>query len=310
MMKKRYLFICLIAVATHAQHLPKSLEHTYETEANPRYSDEFNADRKHHKFDASKWHYRQPKPWRKGLATGKEYVQEKDGKLICFGRKHEKKAGGIVSNNYFQYGFYAFRWKTTGIHEEGKNVWHPSVWGSLDDTQKGKVPYTSGKGDSWMEIDIMEFSTWKASGTDWNADAPAYIWVDSIKKRAKVNKLGKKFGWRKAMMTDGKKDKYKGKVIGSYGFNEWQTMGMEYHPDYLQLWLVDEGEWVPVGHRIHFTDNNVKPSLRTVPKKAVKPLYWYIGNLYMPQGKAAVTEEQITECTFEVDWFHFYDLKK
>ncbi|MDO6736353.1 hypothetical protein [Wenyingzhuangia sp. 2_MG-2023] len=301
------IFFCVAHL--NAQDIPNDLKEVYQAEPSKKHSDEFNGNRKNNSFNTKKWHYRQPKPWRKGLAVGQEFVEEKDGKLICYGRKDKKKAGGIVSNDYFQYGFYAFRWKTTGIHEEGKNVWHPSVWGSLDDTKKGKVPGTYEKGMSWMEIDIMEFSTWKASRTDWNADAPAYIWVDSIQKRAKVNKLGKKFGWKKAMMTDGKKDKYKGKVIGSHSFDEWQTLGMEYHPEYLQLWQIDNGEWVKIGHRVVFTNNDVKPSLRTVPKKAVKPLYWYIGNLFMPQGKTKVTEDQITDCTFLVDWFHFHKLK-
>ena len=65
-----------------------------------------------------------------------------------------------------------------------------------------------------------------------------------------------------------------------------------------------------VGLQFRVTENDVKPSLRTVPKKAVKPLFWYIGNLYMPQGKAKFPEEEITECTFEVDWFHFHPLSK
>lgn len=305
-----YVLISSIGLAVNAQNLPKELKEVYKRKASKKYSDEFNGDRKNNAFDTKKWHYRQPKPWRKGLAIGKEYVQEKDGKLICYGRKEQKKAGGIISNDYFQYGFYAFKWKTTGIHHEGKNVWHPSVWGSLDDTKKGKVPGTYEKGMSWMEIDIMEFSTWRASGTDWNADAPAYIWVDSIQKKVKVNQpKGKAFGWKKAMMTDGKKDKYKGKVIGSHSFDQWQTLGMEYHPEYLQLWQIDEGKWVKIGHKVTFTSNDVAPSLRTVPKKAVKPLYWYIGNLYMPQGKTKVTDDQVIECTLEVDWFHYHELK-
>ncbi|MDO6801341.1 hypothetical protein Q4595_02655 [Wenyingzhuangia sp. 1_MG-2023] len=294
-------------IGVNAQKLPKELKGIYECKPDAKYSDEFNGKRKNNSFDTKKWHYREST--KKGLGQGQEFVEEKDGKLFCYGIKEKRKSGAIVSNDYFQYVWYAVKWKTTGIYHNKRNAWHPSVWGSLDDTKKGKVPGTYEKGMSWMEIDIMEFSTWKASGTDWNADAPAYIWVDSIQKRAKVNKLGKKFGWKKAMMTDGKKDKYKGKVIGSHSFDEWQTLGMEYHPEYLQLWQIDNGEWVKIGHRVVFTNNDVKPSLRTVPKKAVKPLYWYIGNLFMPQGKTKVTEDQITDCTFLVDWFHFYKLK-
>ncbi len=311
----KHLFFVLYFIGIHfvfqAQNLPKELLKTYETEPLEKYSDEFNGKRKKNSFDTKKWHYRQPKPWRKGLATGSKYVQEKDGKLICHGRKDDHKAGGIVSNKYFQYGFYAFKWKTTGIADDQRNAWHPSVWGSLNDTHNKKVPGTYEKGKSWMEIDIMEFSTWKQNGTDWNADAPAYIWVDSLQKKVKVNQpKGKAFGWKKAMMTDGKKDTYKDVVIGSTGFDKWQTLGMEYHPDYLQLWQIDGDTWVKIGHKVTFTENDVPPSLRTVPKKAVKPLYWYIGNLFMPHGKTKITEEQITNSTLELDWFHYHSLKK
>lgn len=306
-----FVFIIILSAKGFAQNVPDELSTIYKTTPSKKYSDEFNGKRRNNSFDKGKWHYRQPQPWKKGLAVGQEFVEEKEGKLICYGRKKHRKAGAIVSNDYFQYGFYAFRWKTTGISQEQKNVWHPSVWGSLDDTRKNKVPGTYEKGMSWMEIDIMEFNTWKAKGTEWNADAPAYIWVDSLQAKVKVNQpKGKAFGWKKAMMTDGVKDKYKGKVIGKYDFDKWQVLGMEYHPEYLQLWQIDGDEWVKIGHKVFFTDNDVTPSLRTVPKKAIKPLYWYIGNLFLPHGKKAITEDDITEATLEVDWFRFYPIKK
>lgn len=311
MLKRVIIVIPMLAFGyvVSAQDLPVDLEGVYKSTANKRLSDEFNGERKNASFDKSKWHFR--KSTKSGLGQGEEFVQEKGGKLICYGHKKKRKAGAIVSNNYFQYGWYAFKWKTTGIAEGKRNAWHPSIWGSLDDTRKNRVPRTDGKGDSWMEIDIMEFSTWSKTGTDWSSDAPAYLWVDSLQRKVKVNRgLGPSFGWKKAIMIDGKKDKYKGEVLGKHDFDKWQTWGMEYHPDYLQMWKKDENGWVRVGNKITFTNNEMPPSLRTIPEKAAKPLYWYIGNLFLPQGKTEIQEDQITNSTFEVDWFHYHPLLK
>lgn len=162
-----------------------------------------------------------------------------------------------------------------------------------------------------MEIDIMEFSTGSGEATDWSSDAPSYIWNDSLNKRVKVNDPnGKAFGWKKAIMIDGLKDSYKGEVIGAKGHDKWQTLGMEYHPDYIQMWKLDGNQWVKFGNTVSFSDDDKIPTLRTVPKKAVKPLYWYIGSLFLSFGKPDISEEQITNSTFEVDWFHFHSLKK
>ncbi|WP_111708271.1 LamG domain-containing protein [Lutibacter citreus] len=299
----------MVGFLSTAQELPLDLRGVYKTKPNSKLSDEFNGNRANKSFDTDKWHFR--RSTKTGLGQGKEFVQEKDGKLICYGIKDKRKAGAIVSNNYFQYGWYVFKWRTTGIDENKRNAWHPSFWGSWDDTRKNWVPETSGKGDSWMEIDIMEFSTHSKVSTDWSSDSPAYIWVDSLSQRVKVNvKPGPSFGWNKAIMIDGKTDKYKGEVIGTKGHDKWQILGMEYNPDYLQMWKKDGEQWVKIGNKVTFTNNGEIPSLRTVPKKAVKPLYWYIGNLFMPHGKTEIQEDQITNSTLEVDWFHFYPLKK
>lgn len=299
----------MVGFSSKAQELPPDLKGVYKSKPNSKLSDEFNGNRKKASFDTKKWHFR--KSTKAGLGQGEKYVQEKDGILTCYGIKSERKAGAIVSNDYFQYGFYAFKWKTTGIPHNKRNVWHPSVWGSLDDTRKNWVPGTRGKGDSWMEIDIMEFSTGGGEHTDWSSDAPAYIWTESLQKKVKVNKgEGPGFGWKKAIMIDGKKDTYNGEVIGKYGHDQWQILGMEYHPDYLQMWKKDGDKWVKIGNIVNFTDDDTMPTLRTVPKKAVKPLYWYMGSLYFTYGKTPIREEQIRNSSFQVDWFHFHSLKK
>lgn len=313
MKKSKQLMFAIACVFTtigvNAQKLPKELKGIYECKPDAKYSDEFNGKRKNNSFDIKKWHYREST--KKGLGQGAEYVQEKDGKLICYGIKDQRKSGALVSNDYFQYGWYAFKWKTTGINENKRNAWHPSVWGSLDDTRGNKVPGTTGEGSNWMEIDVMEFSTGGGEHTDWSSDAPCYIWVDSLQKKVKVNRdEGPSFGWKKAIMIDGKKDKYKGEVIGTKGFDEWQELAMEYHPDYLQMWKLDGNSWVRIGNKVTFTDNSIPPTLRTVPKKAVKPLYWYVGSLFFTYGKTPIREDQITNSTFEVDWFHYHPLKK
>ena len=292
-------------LSVNLYEMPAELKGIYSSEPNSEYSDEFNENRLGNAFDISKWHFREST--KTGLGQGNEFVQEKDGKLICYGIKSKRKAGAIVSNNYFQYGWYAFKWKATGMPEDQRNAWHPAIWGSLDDTRKNTVPGTNGPGDSWMEIDIMEFSTWPKTYTNWNSDAPAYIWVDSLNKKVKVNiEPGPSFGWEKAVMIDGIKDEYNGEVIGRSGHDQWQVWGMEYHHDYLQMWKKDGEDWVKVGNTIVFTEDEIIPSSKTVPRKAVKPLYWYIGNLFLPHGNTEIQEEQISNSTFEVDWFHFH----
>lgn len=90
----------------------------------------------------------------------------------------------------------------------------------------------------------------------------------------------------------------------------WQTLAMEYHPDYMQMWKLDKDTWVRIGNKVTFTDNTIPPTLRTVPRKAVKPLYWYVGSLFFSYGKTPIREDQITNSTFEVDWFHYHPIKK
>ena len=304
-------FLLAVVSAANGQDIPQALYGVYEQEADAKYSDEFNAKRDKNAFDTSKWHYRKTTKGRPGLGQGQEYVQEKNGKLICYGLKSTRKGGAIVSNRYFQYGFYAFKWRAKGMPHNRRNAWHPSVWGSFNDTKGSKVPSTSTRGDSWMEIDIMEFSTSSKTSTYWNTDAPAYIWVDTLMRRIKVNKgLGPKFGWKKAVMTDGVKDAFNGDVIGTKNHHKWKTLGMEYHPEYLQLWQKEGRKWYAIGHRIRLTSNKVKPSRKTVPRKAAKPLYWIIGNLFLPHGKTKIEEAQITNAKLELDWFRYHQLSK
>lgn len=314
MMKKKLKYIIgatllFTAFNLKAQDIPKELMGVYTSKPSNKFSDEFNGNRNNNIFDVKKWHYRAST--KDGLGQGPEYVQEKDGKLICFGLKDQRKSGALVSNDYFQFGWYAFKWKTTGIYHNKRNAWHPSVWGSLDDTHGNNVPRTTGKESNWMEIDIMEFSTGGGENTDWSSDAPAYLWVDSLKQKVKVNiEPGPSFSWKKAIMIDGKTDKYKEEVIGAKGHGNWQTLAMEYHPDYMQMWKLDKDTWVRIGNKVTFTDNTIPPTLRTVPRKAVKPLYWYVGSLFFTYGKTPIREDQITNSTFEVDWFHYHPIKK
>jgi len=303
-----FAFLIGIGLVSTAQDVPSAIAYMYDNTPDWDISDEFNASRKNNAIDFEKWHYRKPTPNRVGLAAGTEYVQEKDGRLICLGRKDTRKAGAIISNKYKQYGWYTFRWKTTGIDAKKRNAWHPSIWGAFHNSKDESVPGTVGENSNWMEIDIVEFDSWSTTMTEWSADAPAYLWVDSLQQKVKVNHgRGPGFGWKKAIMFDGKTDKYKGEVLGGGNYDQWQTWGIEYHPEYLQMWLLDKGTWVKVGHTVIFTENDIKPTLRSVPKQAVKPLYWLIGNLYMPQNtNVPIKEEQITNSTLEVDWFHFY----
>lgn len=295
-----------------AQNVPSAVAYMYKPTPDWSISDDFNGSRTDASFDTLKWHYRLPNESRTGLATGSDYVQEKDGKLICYGLKQTRKAGAIITNKYSQYGWYAFRWKATGIDADKRNAWHPAIWGALNNSKKESAPGTIGEGSNWMEIDIVEFNSWSTTMTEWSADAPAYLWVDSLKQKVKVNTgRGPGFGWKKAVMFDGVNDKYKGQILGGDGFDEWQTWGLEYHPEYLQMWKKDGDTWVKVGHTVIFTDNDIKPTLRTVPRQALCPLYWYIGNLYMPQNTdKPIREEEITNSTLQVDWFHFYPFAK
>lgn len=293
------LILCnlLLSIPFSAQEIPNEIKDLYRASVDRSLSDEFNAHRKENKVDLKKWIYRRTK----NSGASATFVQEKDGRLICKGIKAKKRAGGIVSRKYKQYGWYVVRWKTTGINPNARSAWHPSIWSGQTNGQHAKtadfkrIPNAKG---GWLEFDMVEFETHRPHAV-WSADAPARVYAPSLNKLVKVNDAnGKALGYKKAVMIE--------KV--SSGFSDWQIWGLEYHPDYLQMWKKEGKVWTKQGRLIKF--NNQKPSLNSIPKSCRKPMFWYLGNLYLPHGKIPIKKSEITDSTLEVDWFRFHPFKK
>lgn len=279
--------------------IPSAIAHQYESTRDTSISDEFNANRPSNSVNLNKWNYRETKE--SGAST--RYVTEENGHLICRGIKADKKAGGIVSKQYKKYGFYVTRWRTTGIDPNERSAWHPSIWsgrvnGQIRPSARELAPIIDeGYGRGWLEIDFVEFENFSSNSTHWSADAPARLFVPSINKTVKVNDAdGRALGFKKAVMVE--------KVDS--GFSDWQVWGLEYHPDYIQMWKKTGNRWDKKGEIVHFVNNINDATKTTIPKAARQEMFWYLGNLYLPQGRTPIREDQITNSTLQVDWFRFY----
>lgn len=285
------LMLFLFITASSYAQLPKEIRKIYKNKIDIRVSDEFDGNGE---VDLSKWNYRQTKP--NGIATGENFVRKVNGNLVCYGWKREKKAGGIVAKMQTHFGFIYTKFKVSGIVNSQQTVWHPSIWSGQCNGQTDATKECLKTGGNWLEIDMMEFENTPTAR--WSSDAPARLKVSELKKSVKVNDVnGRKLGYEKAVMIK--------KV--TEGFHEWKRLGLEYHPEYLQLWEVKDHEWLKLGRRIIF--DNKKPTIGSIPKACATPMFWYIGNLFNPYKNQKFVEEEVTNSTLEVDYFRFYPIK-
>jgi hypothetical protein len=293
------------------QQLPEKGDQ-YEVYRDNSVSDEFNSG----KLDTKKWGRRNTGGGSiEGYVNDKSLVQlekeTKNGfttKFVSIKATKEKgapKTAGLVSKATGFYGFYTVRFRfrgfdTADVKEKG-SVWHPAVWCALQNNTDG-VKRTATKDKSfWTEIDFME---WENGANGWSSDAPARL-KDSKGVKRKVVTKGK--GAEKAIMTKGPFQTYD---------PVWQTIGLEYTPEYLKLWKWTNGEWIHMGNRVvKFVEEDKaipesKYTLHTIGKNARKPAFWLLGNIVARYVLAKVENgtntHTMNDLSVDFDFFRYY----
>lgn len=300
-----------ISTAQTPQQLPKK-GNQYETYRDASISDEFNDK----VLDVVKWNRRNT-----GGASIEGYVNDKSlvimenetkqgttTKYVSIKGTTEKgspKTAGLVSNASAFYGFYTVKFRFRGfdtddVKEKG-SVWHPSVWSAIGNYTNEKKRSSVKNSNFWTEIDFME---WENRANGWSSDAPSRI-KDSKGKKRKVVTHGK--GAEKAIMTKGPFQTYA---------PVWQTIGLEYTPEYLKLWEWKNGEWIHMGKRVvkfieeDETNPESKYTISTIGKNARKPVFWYLGNIVARHVLAKVengtNKHTINDLSVDFDFFRYY----
>ena len=306
-----FLSIWQVSNAQTPQQLPEN-GNQYETYRDNSISDEFNSE----KLNTNKWGRRNT-----GGASIENYVADKSlvvmeketnkgvtTKFVSIKGTTEKgspKTAGLVSNASAFYGFYTVKFRFRGFDtedvKEKSSVWHPSVWSAIGNYTGGKKKSSVKNSAFWTEIDFME---WENKANGWSSDAPSRI-RDSKGKKRKVVTQGK--GAEKAIMTKGPFQTYD---------PVWQTIGLEYTPEYIKLWEWKNGEWVHMGKRVvKFVEESEanperKYTISTIGKKARQPMFWYLGNIVAKHVLAKVEKGTNTytmnDLSVDFDFFRYY----
>lgn len=297
------------------QQLPIEVSKQYTLYRDASISDEFNDK----KLNKKKWSRRNS-----GGASVQDYASDKslvkmekeiseDGRLTSFvsikgtAPKGVPRTAGLVNKASAFYGFYSVRFRfrgfdTDAVKEKG-SVWHPSVWcGITNHNDVTSVKKMSAKDNKfWTEIDFME---WENGANGWSSDAPSRL-LDSKGKKRKVVTHGK--GAEKAIMTKGPFKTYA---------PVWQTLGLEYTPEYIKLWQWENGNWKHIGKRVvtFVEDDEVTPennyTINTIGKKARKPVFWVLGNIVaryiLAKVEDGTTKHTMSDLSVDFDFFRYY----
>ncbi|WP_158968006.1 hypothetical protein [Paraglaciecola sp. L3A3] len=297
---KQSLAIVTILLATSAcsllptpSYLPAELANQYSSSVDDEISDEFNSG----KLDTSKWTYR--KRAAGGLGRGTEFVNFAaiDGTneyVSLKGIGAQQKGSGISSLKAVDYGFYATRWRTTGIKTDVATSFHPAIWGfwgNAGEVNKGISP----KNRHTLEIDLMEFGNWPTP-THWSTDAPAFFDGKRIVATGSANESDIDFDGDKAVMLGAPNET-------RINHSDWTTLGMEYTPEYLQLWEQVNGQWYKIGDTVFFTDKNTQTSINKLHRNKC---YWLLSNLFIEFGNKP---RDRSDTSLDVDYFRFYPIK-
>lgn len=305
------LSLSQVSYAQTPQNLPEK-GNQYVTYRDNSISDEFNSE----KLNTEKWGRRNT-----GGASIEDYVADKSlvvmeketkngstTKYVSIKATKENgapKTAGLVGKASAFYGFYTvcFRFRgfdTSDVIEKG-SVWHPAVWCAINNNTDGVKRSSIKEKDFWTEIDFME---WENGANGWSSDAPARL-KDSKGVKRKVITKGK--GAEKAIMTKGPFQTYE---------PVWQTIGLEYTPEYLKLWQWKNGKWVHMGNSVvRFVEEDKanpesKYTISTIGKNARKPAFWLLGNIVARYVLAKVKDgsntHTINDLSVDFDFFRYY----
>lgn len=293
------------------QQLPEK-GNQYETYRDNSVSDEFNGK----ELNTKKWGRRSSggypvsDHYKDESLVGMKQELDGNGKQLRFvsiigtTENGKPKTAGLVSRASGYYGFYVVKFRFKGFDTEdvkrNGTVWHPSVWsgiqGHLADEKKSSVV----KKDFWLEIDFME---WETNDNGWSSDAPARI-KDSKGVKRKVITKGK--GLEKGIM--------KGPETNTS--EEWQTIGLEYTPEYLKIWGWNNGKWEHIGDRVvsFIEEDKLVPeksyTINTIGKSARTPCFWLLGNVVsrylLPSIDNGTVKRTMNDMTVDFDFFRYY----
>ena len=286
-----------MAVALHANagDLPEEIQSSYSQKPSQLVSDEFNTG----SLDRDKWAYRTQNGDIWGIGT--DYVAfEKEGELDYISIKGtwpERKGGGIVTKNEAHFGFYSVGYRTTGIQLDRKTIWHPAIWMAGRNFAEGDDHRVIADAKQNVEIDLLEYYFFP----DWNSHVIAW---------------GSK-------RSDGKDGPYSQKMVRSaqdFGTREsgWQQLGLEYRPDYFQLWRKESDGWKRLGKRVPIDD--APTSEESMNRAHAKPGYWILSNKYhfeqvkkswllRDRKEGEYDDFRFEDSSLDIDFFRYYPVK-
>ena len=302
---------CMSVSGQTVASLPAEVRRRYVAEVDASISDEFNAA----SLDTNKWGRRHSRPESVGKFAGDESLvamesetSPADTTVRYLSVKATAKGGaprtaGIVSRASGYFGFYVVKFRYRGLDapdvQQKRTIWHPSVWSAITDHAKDKSRKSTNS-RFWLEIDLME---WETAKHGWSSDAPARL-VDSTGEVRKVVTKGP--GLEKAIMKDEV-------AIADDG---WQTVGLEYTPEYLKLWQWKNGEWGNYSDReVNFVEHDLQTpesryTISTIGRKAAQPCFWVLGNVVspylLPRIEAGTVTQTMRDMSFDIDFFRYY----
>ncbi|RED97031.1 putative secreted protein (Por secretion system target) [Marinoscillum furvescens DSM 4134] len=247
---------------------PSAVAGLYNASVDWSVSDDFNS------LNWSKWTYRKD-DGTNGIGEGSNYVYIVNNSYVSLkGSGATDKGGGLSSLNPTHYGFYITKFRLLGgFPEDHSTAWHPSIWASpwnmgSDARQLNPLP------SDWVEIDFMEYIE------QW----PSF-WHTQLIPR--LNNVTEPVSGRPLLYTR------------DTNFGSWTTLGLEYHPDYFQLWELTNGTWTKKGTKIY--TSGYENTTSKIHYKCRSQVYWILSNKYHYAGGWYQGDSWM-----HVDYFYYY----
>lgn len=229
------------AAADHWRKPPPAVAFRYQTRPDRSISSEFTNSSE----IGTKFTYRRTN----GAMADSSNTRYRNGRLQVLGIKGSNNGGGLTHMRQSQYGFYTVHFKLTGLKLGKSSAWHPSIWSTH--TNQGARPFGRNLADKSRTIDINWMEVWNFP--TWNGSL-----------------IDKKDGRRVAL--------YAHDIGNTYGFGQWNTWGLEYHPNYIATWERRNGTWRRI-RTAHFSNNDVTTEDR-ISKATRSPMFWQFSNKY------------------------------
>lgn len=290
-----------------AQNPPANISHLYEKEIDESVSDDFDA----RDLNEDKWGYRTEEPAGNWLASNVSIERDGDATYLnLLGRWNRStnpngiivgtgSSSGIYTRQTAGFGFYTTRWRVEGINPTQRSSWHPAIWKANAKPINGWVK--SDLPTDQIELDFIEFFQWRDETILWHSQA--IEWVSTPKGRRQ---------------TRFQHNQWSGDFLDSY----WNTHGLEYHPEYIQLWEFDEASsrWTKRGSAVTISPAKTDQQRFNINKESAHEGHWIISNYdYFNKtnehwgklfGRPISSDDNFLESdsSLKVDHFRFYPL--